>query len=285
MMASLRGVAICLTLIFSLWSGASAQEPKEIFPPTTLIEMSPELAGAYHRLSGKIEASVANPALAEQLQNRLSTWLESAGEKSPTTFSVAHDRLMTKLSGINAAFDAARASGSFDNWPSAAIVAATPIAAQAPAAAAPAPQPEAQPALPPFVAPPTAPIAADAPPASGATPTQAEPAPLPAPAPASPPQAASSSDESKPPAQAANDADKPGEQKTPDAPLPTWKKVVIGVVLFVVGSLFWNLYPRFFQASADNYRLSAWGRLKRRIRFTAIGTGVLWLLLYGILSQ
>lgn len=86
---SLRGLAICLTLMLTFWSAASAQEPKELFAPTTLIESSPELAGAYNRIAGKIEASVSNPAQAEQLQARLANWLEAAGEKSPTTYTLS----------------------------------------------------------------------------------------------------------------------------------------------------------------------------------------------------
>lgn len=47
-----------------------------------------------------------------------------------------------------------------------------------------------------------------------------------------------------------------------------WDKVLGGALLLVLSSLGWNVYPKFFQARADNYYKSPWQRFKGRLAFT-----------------
>lgn len=64
-----------------------------------------------------------------------------------------------------------------------------------------------------------------------------------------------------------------------------WKTVLAAILLFLVSSTLWNLYPRFFQARSEGYTLSAWGWFKKRATFTVIWTFVVVIVAAAALSQ
>lgn len=117
-----------------------AQEPTEIFHPTTMIEMSPEIGGQYYRLHGKIEGAAIDQQSGEELANRFIEWFEKAGNPAPVTFEQAHQELMEKLADVDRQFDESKRRGTLESW----LLSGT-SASVAPASVAPAPPPSESP--------------------------------------------------------------------------------------------------------------------------------------------
>lgn len=92
------------------------KEAEEVFATTTLIEISPEVTSQYHRLIGKIEGSVSDEALSEELIGRLISWLEAAGSEKPQTFDTASSSLLGKIKQAEREFDRARSTGQLSAW-------------------------------------------------------------------------------------------------------------------------------------------------------------------------
>lgn len=131
----LSGAVLVVLLVHtSLWS----QEKKEIYAPTTLVEMSPEVAAEYHRIGGKIEGSITDKKLASDLQDRFAEWLEQSGNPAEMTFEAAQRELLAKLQTVSRNFDSYKATKTLDKWPSLDKAMAQPaVAAGVPIAAAP----------------------------------------------------------------------------------------------------------------------------------------------------
>ena len=119
-----RSLRICALLLATVFFCLPivAQEKKEIWLPTTLIEISPEIAAEWHRINGKIEGGVRDHEVMEAAQSRFVEWLERSGNLLEVTFEEAQTKLLKELQLVDKKLDIAIRTDDLLNWPESKIV-------------------------------------------------------------------------------------------------------------------------------------------------------------------